>query len=259
MSKSKISIIIVNYNTEKEVEKCLNSVISQQTTVNSLEVIVVDNASSDDSAQVLKKFPEVKLIQNEKNLGFAKANNIGAKAATGAFLFFLNPDCEIKRDTISKLLGLVEKSPNAIIGPKILNPDGSLQGSCYNLPTIWGAIKEFWFNQEGSYEKFTPKTNKQVRVEAIVGAAMFMSKKTFEKLGGFDERYFLYYEDLDFCRKAKKLDIPVYYFPKASIIHGLGRAGGNIEHLKKSAAVYHGLLKYFVITFVIKISQWLKF
>lgn len=266
--KPKVSIIIVNYNTEKEIDKCLKSIqhsawrqdlSASQRSIQHLETIVVDNASTDNSVEVIQKFPQVKLIQNKNNLGFAKAVNQGLKVAKGEFLFFLNPDCELKRDTILRLLDFAKKNPNSIVGPKILNSDGTIQGSCYNLPTVWGAVKEYWFGKKGVYEKFAPLGVEPLKVEAIVGAAMFMPKKVFEKLGGFDERYFLYYEDLDFCRKAAKLKIPVYYFPQATITHSLGKAGGNLEHLKKSAQIYHGALIYFLITLIIKTSRWLKF
>ncbi len=290
-----VSIIIVNYNTAKEIEKCLNSVltlrqaqafgseaqarrgdaepfggelraepqsrsISSQPSAHSLEIIVIDNASTDNSCKVIKNFAEIKLIKNEKNLGFSKANNIGAKAAIGDFLFFLNPDTQVKGETIQKLLEFGRKNPNTILGPKLENPDGSLQASCYNLPKISGAISEFWFGKKGTYEKFTPVGRRPCQVEAIVGAAMFMPKNTFEKLGGFDEKYFLYYEDLDFCRRAAKAKIPIYYYPAATLIHGLGKAGGDIKQLKQSAKIYHGFFKYFILTLIIRGGQiWQKF
>lgn len=259
MLRPEVSIIIVNYNTAREIETCLISIQNSKGKSQNLEIIVVDNASTDNSVKVIKKFFQVKLIQNKENLGFAKANNIGAAAATGNFFFFLNPDCEIQKDTIQKLLEFAKKNPNSIIGPKLSNPDGSQQGSCYNLPTIWGAIKEFWLNVKGAYEKFAPTGDKPVKVQAIVGAAMLVSKNIFEKIGGFSEKYFLYYEDLDFCQRATKLGIPVYYHPQAIVTHSLGRAGGNLEHLKKSAKIYHGAAIYWLITLIIKIGQWLKF
>ena len=253
-----ISIIIVNYNTVKEIERCLYSVHSSQSTAHSLEIIVVDNASTDNSVEIIKTLPQVKLIHNQKNLGFAKGNNIGARLATGDFLFFLNPDTQVKKDTISNLLEFSKKNLNAIVGPKILNPDGSIQGSCYNLPTILGAIREYWLGKAGAYEKFAPIDNKPVKVEAIVGAAIFMSKKVFDKIGGFDERYFLYYEDLDFCRRAAKLNIPIYYYPQVVVIHSLGRAGGNIEQLVKSSKTFNGFFKHFLINLIIRLAQKLK-
>lgn len=256
--KPEVSVIVVNYNTAKEIGRCLQSVYSLPSTAN-IEVIVVDNASTDESVQVIRKFKNVELIENKKNLGFAKANNIGAKEAKGDFFFFLNPDTQVKKDTISNLLEFSKKNLNAIVGPKILNPDGSLQGSCYNLPTILGALREYWLGQKGPYEKFAPVGVQPLKVEAIVGAAMFMPRKIFEKLEGFSEHYFLYFEDLDFCRRAAELNIPIYYYPQVVVIHSLGRAGGNIEHLKKSSRIYHGILKYFLITLIIKTSRWLKF
>lgn len=260
MKRVEASVIIVNYNTADEIEKCLTSAFSSQLSDHSLEVIVVDNNSSDNSIKVIERFAQVKLIQNKENLGFAKANNIGARLATGDFLFFLNPDTQVKKDTISNLLEFSKKNLNAIVSPKILNPDGSIQGSCYNLPTILGAIKEYWLGKKGAYEKFAPVGVQPLKVEAIVGAAMFMPRKIFEKLGGFDERFFLYYEDLDFCRRAAKLKIPVYFLPQAKVIHFLGRAGGNVEHLKKSAKIYHGKLKYSSLTLIIRSGlAWKKF
>lgn len=258
MPKPEVSIIIVNYNTAAEIEKCLISIRKAVNSKQKTEIIVVDNASLDNSGEILKKFKNIKLIQNQKNLGFAAANNIGARVAKGDFLFFLNPDTEVKSDTISNLLEFAKKNPSSIIGPKLLNPDGSTQGSCYNLPTISGAVAEFWFGEKGTYEKFAPKVAKPVKVEAIVGAAMFCPKSIFEKLEGFDPKYFLYYEDLDFCRKAANLKIPVYYYPAAIVIHDVGKSGGNIQQLAQSAKIYHGNLKYLLLTAIIFLGQKLK-
>lgn len=258
MQRPKVSIIIVNYNTAREIEKCLQSIQKATSGQQLTEIIVVDNASFDNSVKVIQKFRNVKLIRNKENFGFAKANNIGAREAKGEFLFFLNPDTQVKKDTIANLIKFAKKNPNVIIGSKLLNPNGSVQGSCYSLPTVWRAIREYWLGEKGAYEKFAPKRNRPVQVEAIVGAAMFMPKNIFEKLQGFNEKYFLYYEDLDFCKKAGRFKIPIYYVPHALVIHDLGKAGGEISQLVKSAKIYHGQLKYFLLSLIIFLGQRLR-
>jgi GT2 family glycosyltransferase len=275
---NKVSVIIVNYNTAKEIGRCLISIQNSkwrqnfspsECKIQNLEIIVVDNASTDDSIEVIRqlaeKFKNIKLIENKKNLGFAKACNQGAKNASGKFLFFLNPDIVVKKDTLVNLLEFAKKNPNSIIGPRLLNPDGSLQGSCYNLPTLTGAIKEFLLGQKWSYEKFAPTGDKPTKVQAIVGAALFCPRKIFERLKGFDERYFLYYEDLDFCRRARKIGYKIYYLPEAKIVHSLGISGEGIkektyEWLKKSSKIYHGTFLSFLINQIIFWGQrWQKF
>lgn len=265
ISKPEVSVIIVNYNTADEIEKCLNSVLSSQLTVYGLEVIVVDNASTDNSIEVVKKFPQVKLIQNKENLGFATANNTGAKQTKGELLLFLNPDTQILPNSIKKLIQVArERKDAAVVAPKLLNLDGTRQNSVRNLPTILKAIQEYFLARESTFSAFSPEAQYQKEVEAVVGAAMLIPKRVFNELGGFDEKYFLYYEDLDFCRKAKDKGYKVVFVPQAKIIHEIGVSGrGEKEktyrYLKESSRIYHGIMVSFLINLILFLGhKWQK-
>jgi GT2 family glycosyltransferase len=255
----KLSIIIVNFNTKEFLKKCLES-IYQYIDISTYEIIVVDNGSIDGSAKMVKEeFPKVKLIENSKNLGFAKAVNQGIRKAKGEYIFLLNPDTEIKRGTLKKLIEFAGKNPDAgVIGAKLLNPNSSIQSSVYHFPTIWRAIKEFWFGQRGAYEKYAPAGMEPVEVDAVTGAAMLIPRKTIEKIGLFDERYFMYFEDLDYCRRVKKAGLKVYYLPEARIIHHHGKSGLSVHvysYLVSSSKIYNGIIKYYLLTFIIWLGQ----
>lgn len=257
MSNPKLSVIIVNYNTRAKISDCLNSVFGEINKISG-EVIVVDNASKDGSVEFIKdNFPEVVLVVNSQNLGFAHANNQAAKVAKGNLLFFLNPDTKVLTGCLTVLLSVAEKFKDAaVLAPKILNPDGTNQNSVRNLPTVEKAILEYFFAREGTFSGFSPNTKKPFEVEAVVGAGMLVPKSIFANLGRFDERYFLYYEDLDFCRKAREMGYKIIFVPQARIIHEIGAAGrgeGAKTHayLKDSSRIYHGALVSFLINFIL--------
>ena len=225
-----VAVIIVSFNTKELLRKCLASIEKMETgncpaerdpaLREKLETIVIDNASSDGSPEMIKKeFSQVKFIANKKNQGFAKANNQGLKIAKGDYLLLLNSDTEVRPGTLQKLEEFAQNRPQAgVVGAKLLNPDGSIQPSVYHFPTIWRAIKEYWFGLKGSYEKYAPTFEKEVEVEAVTGAAMLIPKKTIERIGYLNERYFFYFEDLDYCRRVRRAGLKVFYLPTAEIL-----------------------------------------
>jgi len=231
-----------------------------------LETIVIDNTSSDGSPEMIKKeFSQVKFIANKKNQGFAKANNQGLKIAKGDYLLLLNSDTEVRPGTLQKLEEFAQNRPQAgVVGAKLLNPDGSIQPSVYHFPTIWRAIKEYWFGLKGSYEKYAPMIEKEVGVEAVTGAAMLIPRGTIEKIGYLDERYFMYFEDLDYCRRVRRAGLKVFYLPTAEILHCHGqsavKAGPKAyQYLLQSSKIYNGRLKYNLLTLIIGFGQkWQK-
>ncbi|PIU03839.1 glycosyl transferase family 2 [Candidatus Shapirobacteria bacterium CG08_land_8_20_14_0_20_39_18] len=257
----KLSIIIVSYNTKDLLRKCLNSLKGYDT-----EIIVVDNNSQDDSQSVVKKeFPDVHLIINDDNLGFAKANNQGIKIATGDYVLLLNSDTQVKPGALEKLVEFAKSHLDAgVIGARLLNQDGSIQPSIYRLPTITNAIKEFWLGQLGLTEKYFIDSSKGEEVEAVVGAVFLIPKTVIQKVGLLDERYFMYFEDLDYCRRVRRAGYKVYYFPKAEVFHYHGASGkkiGNITNqwLIQSSKIYHGKIKYLILTVIIFTGQkWQK-
>ncbi len=260
MRKIELAVIIVNYNTAEAIKRCLES-IRRWAQIPGLIVVVVDNHSSDSSVSVIKKFAGIKLIQNKRNLGFAKAANQGIKAVRANYYFLLNPDAQLTAGALQTLINFAKNCPKlAAVGPKLLNPDGSSQASCYNLPSIKNAIWEYWLGRKGAYGKFTPPFDHPVEVEAVVGAAMLIPKAAIDKIGLFDEKYFMYYEDLDWCRRAKKTDLKIFWHPKARIIHEHGSAAKKIGSqayflLRQSSKIYHGVLKYHLLTAVLWLGQ----
>lgn len=259
-----LSIIIVSFNTKDLLGRCLESLL--MTSAKETEIIVVDNASTDGSVEfVEKRYKDIKILRNKENLGFAKANNQGLRQAKGKYCLLLNSDTEVKPDALSNLVEFAENNPQAgIVGAKLLNPDASIQPSIYHLPTLWRAIKEFWLGKKGEYEKYALTGTDRVKVEALTGAAMIIPRKTIEKVGLLDERYFMYFEDLDFCRRVKNAGYKVYYFPGAEIIHHHGKSGETLgsntsRWLIESSKIYNGLLKYWLITFILWTGQkWQK-
>jgi len=269
-----LSIIIVSFNTKKLLEECLGSVISSQRLVIRkglpitdhqspiTEVIVVDNASGDSSTEMVKKdFPKVILIKNQDNLGFAQANNQGMKIAKGKYLFLLNSDTVVKQESLEKLIKFAEKNPGAgIIGARLVNPNGLVQPSVYHFPTLGRAIREYWLGQKEAYEKYAPKGKKALAVKAVTGAAMLIPRRTIEKIGLLDERYFMYFEDLDYCQRVKRAGLKVYYLPEAEILHHHGQSAAQTgdkayQYLIQSSKIYNGLIKYYLLFLILWIGQ----
>lgn len=252
---AKISVVIVNYNTGKLLTKAVQSVIKFP----DVEVIVVDNASQDHSLSSLISFvksTKLKIIKNSKNLGFAKAVNQAVKQAKGNYIYLLNSDATITKSSLAQMVQTaLNYDNNCIVVPRLTNPDGSPQSSCYQAQTPLNAIKEFWLNKRGSYSKYLPSGKKPTRVHAAVAAAWLVPIKVWKRIGGLSEKYFLYFEDLDFCNTANKLDIPVIYDPKAQVKHHHGvSAKTNLatsKLIKNSALLYHGRLKKHLLDAII--------
>lgn len=265
-----LSVIIASYNTKNVTLQCLDSLKEVSSKVD-FEVIVVDDHSTDGSAAALKKrekSKEIKLILNEKNCGYAKTNNEGIKIASGKYVLLLNSDTIVKKDSFDKLLGFAKTVKDAgVVGPKLLNIDGSLQASCYHFPTAWNAFREYFLGERGLFEKYVPKGNEPRVVDSVVGAAFLITPKALKKVGMLDERYFAYFEDLAYCREVKKVGLKVYYYPKAEIIHHhgatfkkLAKKDDQWRKLIPSSKIYHGLFKHFLINTVIRFGQlWQKF
>lgn len=258
-----LSIIIVNYNTRKLLDECLESIGGKEK--DNPEIIVIDNASSDNSVEFIKqKYKSVCLTENKENLGFSKANNQGIKVAKGEYVLLLNSDTITNKKALEGLVEFAKKHPNAgVVGARLLNDDNSIQPSVFHLPSMYGAFQEYWLNIRGSFEKYVPKGDEPVEVEAIVGAAFLIPKKMMEQVGLLDERYFMYFEDLDYCRRVKRAGYKIYYLPQLEIIHHHGSSGKDLgnktsQWLIASSKIYHGQLKYWLLTFIIWMGQKLR-
>ena len=266
-----LSIVIVNFNTKKLVLDCFDSIKSEGSGI-TFEVIVIDNDSKDGSVEAFKKLEKENknfhLIANDGNYGYAKANNQGIKISKGKYLLLLNSDTLVKKNSLGALIDFAENSKDAgVIGSKLFNADGSLQPSCFNFPTIKNAILQYWFNKKGLLDKYAPKSKEATEVDAVVGASFFITPEARKKVGMLDERYWAYFEDIDYCRQTWKQGLKVYYFPKSEIIHYHGVSFKKAtpddktrwRRLIPSSKVYHGLFKHYLINFIILMGQkWQK-
>lgn len=253
-----ISVIVINYNAGPSLTNAVKSVIDHSAVV---EVIVVDNASSDNSIDLLRKnikIKKLKVIKNQNNIGFAKANNLAASKSSGDYLLFLNPDATMNSEGLSKLMDTASKNPDSLITPALKNTNKSIQPSCYRRQSIWNALKQFWFGVKHSYSKYRPTGNKASKVHCAVAAVWLLPKTLWNKLNGFDEKFFLYFEDIDFCDRLNKIGFSVIYEPSAASthVHGLSAQKNTqaLELFNRSAILYHGLLKKKLIDFLILTS-----
>jgi GT2 family glycosyltransferase len=234
-----LSIIVVNWNSKNYLRKCLQSVYANTRGI-TFEIVVVDGASFDGCGEMLaREFPQVKFVQSEKNVGFAKANNLGFGQSQGDCVLFLNPDTEVVDDAIKTLHDFLKNNSDAgIVGAKLLNTDGSLQMSCIQtFPTI---LNQF-FDAEISRNAFPRHSfwgiaplfygdKTAAEIEVISGACLMLTRETFQKIGKFSDDYFLYAEDLDLCYKANLAGLKNYFVPTATIIHH----GGGSSRLTQS-------------------------
>ncbi|MEK7748968.1 MAG: glycosyltransferase family 2 protein, partial [Bacteroidota bacterium] len=229
-----LSIIIVNYNVRDFLHHALISLRKATKGIRS-EIVVVDNASDDGSTEMLRRrFPNVTLIASKQNLGFARANNLALKRARGAFLLLINPDTVVQEDTLRAMLEFFKNTPEAgLAGCKILNPDGTFQLACRrSFPTPWVAFTKIfglsrlfprssWF---GKYNLTYLSPEETYEVDAVSGSFMMLRKEVFEKVGGLDEEFFMYGEDLDWCYRIQQSGWKIYYAPLTQIIHYKGES-----------------------------------
>lgn len=271
-----LSVIIINYNTGDLLRKCLQSI--KETTKNfenpSTEVIVIDNASTDEGIGDIKSTTlrlrsgqaSIGSIENKVNVGFAKAVNQGIQKSSGEYILLLNPDTAVIPNALKTLVNFAEETPDAgVVGARLLNQDGSIQPSVFHFPTIWRAVREFWLGQEGTYSKYTPEGDKPIMVDAVVGAAFLITPEARKRVGLLDERYFMYFEDLDYCRRICEAGLSVYYLPSAKVYHEHGgvtrTVGVNARRwLVDSSKIYNGIIKHSLLTFILWLGQkWKKF
>jgi len=227
-----LSIIIVNWNSAAFVRKCLQSVYIG-TKGCEFETIVVDNASFDDSEQIVRsEFPATRFIGSAINLGFGKANNLGARAASGRNLLFLNPDTEVIGDALFRMVSVLDARPDAgIVGCRLLNTDLSLQTNCVQaFPSILNQTLDTKYLRQ-SFPKLRLWGTQALltdggpaEVEVVVGACLMIKSVVFEAVGQFSSNYFMYAEDADLCFKVKQAGWRNYYLSTASVVHHGGRS-----------------------------------
>lgn len=272
MNRTDVSVIIVNYKVREELFDCIDSIVKSKPKVG-FEIIVVDNdKESEIKKELTNKFPEVKYIKSPRNVGFGAGNNLGSKIAKGKYLFFLNPDTKVFKGTLDNLHKyLNENSKVGMISPVFLNLDLTpfeSQGSEELTPKI--TIFSMSFLRKIFPKKNIYKNNlnswdmkKQKSVDVVPGAAMMISAKLFEKIGGFDEKFFLYFEENDISKRVKNLGLKLFIIPSSRIIHLIGKSTKNLKNMEEIYSEsrfyylkkHYGILKAIFVNLVLSINK----
>ncbi len=260
MTEPLLSVIIVSWNVRTLLAQALQSLLDSWGEQPGLEIIVVDNASHDGTCEMLRhSFPQVQVIASEQNLGFTRGNNRGLEKAHGRYLLLLNPDTEIRPGALTQLIDYLQAHPQTgMVGPQLLNSDGSHQPSRRRFPTLPVLFLESTWMQglaprrllQHFYMEDQPADIEQ-EVDWITGAAMLIPRTVFEQIGGLDEGFFMYSEELDWCRRIRAAGWKIAYLPTAQIVHHEGKSSEQVTAARhiyfQSSKVrytrkYHGAL-----------------
>jgi N-acetylglucosaminyl-diphospho-decaprenol L-rhamnosyltransferase len=232
-----ISVIVVNWNVRDLLRRCLLSFnLSREDLV--IEAIVVDCASSDGSVEMVQReFPWIRLIASEENLGYARGNNVGMAAARGRYLLLLNPDTEPVGDALGGMARYLDTHPTVgALGPALRYPDGALQSSRRRFPTLATAFCEStllhqWFPNNRVARRYhlddRPADVPQP-VDWLVGAALMIRRQAWQQVGPLDEGFFMYFEELDWCRRCRAAGWEIHYLPTAEIVHHEGKSSEQV-------------------------------
>ncbi len=268
-----LSVVIVSWNVCDLLRRCLASVLGASQPADddlapmsdsepSIEIIVVDNASTDGSPEMVRaEFPQVRLIANPDNRGFTAGNNQGLVESTGRFLLLLNPDTEIVGAALSTMMAYMDAHPEVgALGPRLCYPDGSLQPSRRRFPTLATAlvestvVQEWWRDNpllRRYYMADTPDEAIQP-VDWVAGACLLVRREVYDQVGGLDEGFFMYSEEMDWCKRIQDAGWKVVYLPTARVIHHEGKSSEQVVparhiHFQSSKVRYfrkhHGALQ----------------
>lgn len=250
MERPVVSVIIISYNTRAMTLECLKSVHADLASMPA-EVIVIDNASKDGSpAAIRQDYPETRVIENTSNSGFGAANNQGMRLAAGEFFLLLNSDAFPEQGAIGAMIDCLQRHPNAaMVGPRLLNGDGSLQVSCYRFPSPARAwLENLWISALfprspvlGDYRQWPHDIERPV--DWIIGACIMLRREIFEKTGGFDETFFMYQEEADWQRAVRDMGFEIMFTPTSRVKH-LGGASGANEVARVNASFFESLDYY---------------
>lgn len=234
-----VTVVLVNYNTGHLLDEQLRTLAAA---VGSLRVqtIVVDNASRDDSLEVLKKYPHLEVIANPANIGFARANNQALPRMRGRHLLLLNTDAFVSPDTLLKTVGYMDANPGCgVLGVRLVGGDGSLQPSCRYFPTPWNVFLAStglsrYFPRSRLIDDMSWDHNSVRECDWVPGCYYLVRREVIERVGLFDPRYFMYYEEVDHCRAVRRAGWRVVYFPHTGVVH-LGGMSAETEATLNSA------------------------
>jgi len=272
-----VSIIIPSFNTKKLLQNCLRSIFEQTKNI-SFEVIVADNASTDGTVKLIQtKFPQVKLIKNRTNLGYAKANNQALRQAQGRVILFLNSDTIILEKAIEKSVEFIRQREDVdILGCQLLYQDKTIQPSGGFFPSLTRVFLQMFFIDDLPLVNHLVKPYQQKRksfyrktqkLDWVTGAFLMAKKKVVDKIKGFDEKFFMYSEEVDFCYRAKKAGFQVWFCPLAKIVHLKGKSSadgfrtavlGEYQGLRKFYEKYQPGLGLLILRFLLKIGALLR-
>lgn len=274
MQKIDVSIIIVSFNTKDLLRACLAAVAAG-------EIIVVDNGSSDGSVEMIKKeFPNVTLIANSQNRGFAAANNQGLKRARGRYLLLLNSDTQVPLGGIEEVTRFMDEHPDiGVCGVKLMLPNGTMDPASHRgFPTPWAALTYFLGLEKthsqifGQYHQLYKNFNEPHEIDSPSGAFYFVRREVYETVGGLDEDYFMYGEDLDWSYRIKQKGWKIYFYPRVTVLHHKkqsGRASTDPALRKQTQQYFYDTMRLFykkhyshryspLVTALVYIGLWIK-
>ena len=250
-----VSISIVAYQSRELLRECLHSIQSNVRDLH-LEIIVVDNGSDDGTVEMLSRhYPDVRLIRNDRNAGFARPNNQAIQASHGKYILLLNPDTIVLPQALEQLVEFADAHPQiGIVGPKVLNRDGTMQLQCRrSFATPWDLFCYF-----SRLSKLFPKSRLFARylvtyrdeneihpVDAISGSCMLIRRAMIEQIGLLDEQFFAYQEDTDYSFRAHQAGWEVYYYPRAQIVHHASRGGSRVDPYRSIVEWHRSYFRYY--------------
>jgi GT2 family glycosyltransferase len=233
-----LSIVIVTWNSQEFIRNCLDSIFLSQRNFER-EVIVVDNGSSDQTAKIIEElYPQVNLISNRKNSGYAQANNQGIEDSQGEYILLLNPDTQVLENSLALMYEFMETNPRVgAMGPKLLNPDKTVQPSVREFPTFSTLVWEF-----SGLSRLFPKNRifgrwrmgyfafDQTReVDQPMGSCLMLRRETLEETGVFDENFPMFFNDVDLCYRIRSAGWKIYFYHTAEVIHQKGASTGRVK------------------------------
>ncbi len=274
-----LSVLIVNWNTTSLLVHCLRSVHAEigPERLADCQIIVIDNASDDfDLEEMRRQFPDVLFIRNERNEGYARANNQAFERATGNYFLLLNPDTELKKGSLDALIGFMDSHPDAgAAGAKLVRPNGELDHSCRGFPTPFALASEYFFLSRlfprsklfGSYRMTWFGYDRVMEVDQPMASCLIVRKSAFEQIGPFDERFPIFFNDVDWCVRLKKAGWKIYFVPDAEVLH-YGAASTRqvkekmIEESHRSLAMFYekhyGGIANYPIRLLLRFGIWLN-
>lgn len=276
---TKVSVVIVNYNSGNILLECVKKVLASTIEV---EVFVSDNGSIDDSIRLLNEYStnsNLHIIENKKNLGFSKGNNIALPFIASEYILFLNPDCLIEPDTLSKMLEIISQQPDvAMAGCLICNADGTEQAGCRRyIPKPWSSLIQVFrlyklFPTNPLFQDFnlasSPLPNEATEVEAISGSFMLVRLSAINHVGPFDPEYFLHCEDLDWCLRLTQAGYRILFVPNVVVIHIKGSCSINRPYFvewHKHKGMLRFYRKFFLqqyprpLLWLVTVGVWIRF